>query len=104
MIYPVIMNKEDCYCNLSTFYENVARIMRVKIDSHTKFDCRKICITLPVQETIWSYYREELHMTDDEIARILLLYGPKANVEEHGIFEYRAEVEEEFITTEHKDD
>lgn len=104
MIYPVIMNKEDCYCNLSTFYENAARIMGVKTDSDTQFDCRKICVTMPVQETIWSYYREELHMPDDEIARILLLYGPKANVEEHGILEYRAEVENGFITTEHKDD
>ena len=43
-------------------------------------------------------------MPDDEIARILLLYGPKANVEEHGILEYRAEVEDGFIMTEHKDD
>lgn len=35
--------------------------------------------------------------TDEQIATMLLGYGPKANLEEHGILEYRVEIEDGFI-------
>lgn len=83
MIKTVSLKKEDCYCDLATFYENVAR---------------KICVTKDVQEVLWSYYREEKNQTDEQIASILLIGGPKANLEEYGILEYRAEVENGFVS------
>lgn len=86
------------YCDLATFYENVARKISARITDKTKFDCRKICVTKDVQEVLWSYYREEKNQTDEQIASILLIGGPKANLEEHGILEYRAEVENEFVS------
>lgn len=64
----------------------------------SKFDCRKICVTKDVQEVLWSYYREEKNQTDEQIASILLIGGPKANLEEYGILEYRAEVENGFVS------
>ena len=47
---------------------------------------------------LWSYYREEKNQTDEQIASILLIGGPKANLEEYGILEYRAEVENGFVS------
>lgn len=98
MIKTVSLKKEDCYCDLDTFYENVARKISVRTTDKTKFDCRKICVTKAVQEVLWSYYREEKNRTDEQIASILLIGGPKANLEEHGILEYRAEVENGFVS------
>lgn len=47
-----------------------------------------------------SYYRDEKGKTDEQIATMLLGYGPKANLEEHGVLEYRAEIEDGFIVCE----
>ena len=38
--------------------------------------------------------------TDEQIAAMLLGYGPKANLEDHGILEYRTEIEDGFIVCE----
>lgn len=100
MTKTVRLKKEDCYCNLTEFYENVARKIPVEITNKTCFDCRKICVTKPVQEALWSYYRDEKEKTDEQIAAMLLGYGPKANLEEHGILEYRVEIEDGFIVCE----
>lgn len=100
MIKTVTLKREDYYCDLTNFYENMARKMSLKITNKTRFDCRKICVTKPVQETLWSYYRDEEGKTDEQIAAMLLGYGPKANLEECGILEYRAEVEDGFIVCE----
>lgn len=96
----VKLKREDCYCDLTHFYENVAREAKINVSEHTMFDCRRIEITKAVQEVLWSYYREEKHCTDEEISMILLAYGPKATLEEHGILEYRAEFEDGFIVEE----
>lgn len=100
MVRIVSLRKEDCYCDLTTFYENVARRLRIEVTDKTRFDCREICVTKSVQEVLWSYYREEKNRTDDQIAAMLLGYGPKANLEEHGILEYRAETGDDFISCE----
>lgn len=97
MTKTIRLAKGDCYCDLTTFYENVARKIPVEITEKTCFDCRKICITKSVQEALWSYYRDEKGKTDEQIAVMLLGYGPKANLEEHSIQEYRAEIEKSFI-------
>lgn len=100
MVKSVQLRKEDYYCDLTKFYENVARKIPAEITDKTCFDCRKICVTKSVQEALWSYYRDEKEKTDEQIATMLLGYGPKANLEEHGILEYRAEVEDGFIVCE----
>lgn len=82
---------------MTKFYENVARKIPVGITKKTCFDCRKICVTKSVQEVLWSYYRDEKGKTDEQIAAMWLGYRLKANLEEHGILEYRAEIEDDFI-------
>lgn len=77
----IILNFEDCYCDLSAFYENIAKKLSFKVTNKTEFDCRKICVNKSVQEAIWSYYREEKNAEDDSISTLWLIYGPKANLD-----------------------
>ena len=93
----VKLKKEDCYCDLTRFYENVAQRAKINVTENTMFDCRRIEVTKAVQEILWYYYREEKHCTDEETSMILLAYGPKATLEECGILEYRVEFEDGFI-------
>lgn len=41
MIKTVSLKKEDCYCDLATFYENVARKISARITDKSKFALRK---------------------------------------------------------------
>lgn len=81
MSKTIFLKREDCYCNLIIFYENVAKKLSFKVTDETEFDCRKICVTKPVQETIWAYYREQEEEVDSDIAALWLFCGPKANLE-----------------------
>lgn len=69
MVKSVQLRKEDCYCDLTEFYENVARKIPVEITDKTCFDCRKICVTKSIQEALWSYYRDEKGKTDERLLR-----------------------------------
>lgn len=97
----VILSKEECFCDLGTFYENVARKANIQITKNTRYDCRKICVTESVQQEIWSYYGMTNGWTDEQISTVWLLYGPKANLgKAPGFFEYQAIFTDEFISKE----
>lgn len=96
----VILEKEDCYCDLDKFYSNVAEKMRADISSETMFDCRKICVTKQVQDELWKYQREEKDLENQSIAALFLCMGPKANLDEQRDCPYVAEVQDGFLTTE----
>lgn len=74
------LSKEDCECGLEDFYENAAKLMGVEVTDKTNYDCRKICVTEPVQNYIWKHYAEQGH-SGLEIAAFMLQYGPKANLD-----------------------
>lgn len=78
----ITLKFEDCYCNIFTFYENVAKKLCVEVTDNTEFDCRKICVTKSVQEAIWTYFREQENMDGEDISVLWLLYGPKANIDD----------------------
>ncbi len=94
----ITLNFEDCYCDLSAFYENVAKKLSFKVTDKTEFDCRKICVSKSVQETIWLYYREEENMDIGDISMRWLSFGPKANLDNKYIW-YTVKVEDGFITS-----
>lgn len=94
----IILEKEDCYCELDVFYMKVAQKMQVKVTDKTRFDCRKICVTRPVQDELWRYYKEEKGLEDQRIATIFLCLGPKANLEHQAGEPYAAEVENGFAS------
>ena len=94
----ITLNFEDCYCDLSAFYENVAKKLSIDIADDTLFDCRKICVNKSVQEAIWSYYREEKDAEDGDISMLWLSFGPKANLDNKDN-RYSVEVVNGFITS-----
>lgn len=94
----ITLNFEDCYCDLSTFYENVAKKLSIDVANNTLFDCRKICVNKSVQEAIWSYYREEENMDAGDISMLWLSFGPKANLDNKDN-RYTVKVEDRFITS-----
>lgn len=97
----VILCKEECFCDLGTFYENVARKANIRITENTRYDCRKICVTESVQQALWSYYSMTNGWTDEQISKVWLLYGPKTNLgKAPGFFEYQAIFTDGFISKE----
>lgn len=74
------LSQSDCECGLGDFYENAARKLGIRITEMTQFDCRKICVTKPVQDYIWKHYYDE-GRSNVEISALFLQYGPKANLD-----------------------
>lgn len=95
----IMLRKHESYCELEKFYEMIAKKMGVVVTDDALFDCRKICVTKNVQDEIWSYYKEVKFAKDEEIAMLLVCSGPKANLEAMNSEQYRAEVEDGFLST-----
>lgn len=90
----VTLSEEECHCGLPDFYRNVAKATGVEDLEDVRFDCRRICVSEPVQEAIFAYYREE--GCDDMAAAMLWVdFGPKTALTDPG---YVAEVEEGFVS------
>ena len=69
-------------------------ICNIEVTEKSTFDCTKICVTKPVQDSIIRYYSEYQKLSDEEIGTKLLLCGPKANLIGAG---YEVEVEDGFV-------
>lgn len=93
----VELQKEDCYCGLDKFYENVAIKRGVAVTGSTLFDCTKICVTKGVQDELWAYYYEEEGYANLQISALFLAMGPKASLGYSDL--YFAEIEDGFVTT-----
>lgn len=76
------------------FSKDSIRMCNIEITEKSTFDCTKICVTKPVQDSIIRYYSEYQKLSDEEIGTKLLLCGPKANLIGDG---YEVEVENGFV-------
>lgn len=77
----------DCKVEIRKFYENAARISGYSVTDKTTFDCRKICVSKPVEKLIHDEYRKA-NLTDEQIGAIWVMFGPKANLDsDEPIFE-----------------
>lgn len=92
----VHLTKEKCYCDLFSFYENVAKELDIFVSDDISFDCTAICVSKPVQEAIFKFYRDNyLHSaTDVAMGTLWLQFGPKANLAGE---DYLAEIGDNFI-------
>lgn len=82
-----LITEEDCKTEIEKFFENAARIAGYGVTPKTQFDCRKICVSKPVEKIIHDVYRD-LGLQDEQIGAIWVLFGPKANLDgEELIFE-----------------
>lgn len=94
MLKRYSLSPADCECGLAEFYENAAKKLDIRITEKTQFDCRKICVTKPVQDCIWKHYYDKGH-SNAEISALFLQLGPKANLDGEA-FEFT--VEDGFVT------
>lgn len=71
--------KEECHCGIPEFYDLIA--VKLGYDPQkTKYHCTKICVSKPVQEEIFQFYKDEKDANQESIGRTWLQYGPKANL------------------------
>lgn len=94
MVKKYALSKKDCEVSLTAFYENAAKAAGYSVTEKTHFDCRKICVTAIVVKALWVYYLAS-GMTDEQIATLMIQYGPKANV---AGMNYEVEIEDGFAT------
>lgn len=88
------VTEDQCYCSIIEFFDNVAKLCGETGDiSWFTYDCRKICVTKPVYDQIHKYYLDAGNPTEN-IAALLLLYGPKANLDGDAL---EVEIEDGFI-------
>lgn len=89
-----IVTEEQCNCKLAEFFDNVAKLSGETGDiSKLTYDCRKICVTKPVQDCIWKCYLDAGN-SGEQIAAFWVLFGPKANLEGESL---EVEIEDGFI-------
>lgn len=94
------IDKSKCECGVVSFFINAAEVMGATITHKTQYDCSKICVSERVQECIWKHYSKSLGYTDEEIAELLLHYGPKATIKDDS---FCFEVEDGFVTNNEED-
>ena len=66
-------------CEEDVFYANVAKIIGITVTDNTVYDCRKIRVTVPVQNCIFAYYKEN-GFSNAAISCNWLMRGPKADL------------------------
>lgn len=90
------ISKELCFQSLNDFYNSVAEIIGIDIDDGKlrAFDGKHISVTKPIQDTIIKYYADEGRLDIYEIVSMLIVFGPKANLDGDG---YEFEIEDGFI-------
>lgn len=69
----------QCCQSIENFYANVAKIIRITVTDNTVYDCRKIRVTVPVQNCIFAYYKEN-GFSNAAISCNWLMRGPKADL------------------------
>lgn len=98
--YSLILSEDECYCSVVELYELVAREFLKKSLLSGQFDCKKICVTPGVIDILYKYYETEKHLTRTEITALLLIYGPKGNLEAPMNKQYAAKLEDGFYVEE----
>lgn len=69
----------QCCQSIENFYANVAKIIGITVTDNTVYDCRKIRVTVPVQNCIFAYYKEN-GFSNAAISCNWLMRGPKADL------------------------
>ena len=88
------INFEQCYCSLTDFYDNVAKVFGERDISKLKYDCRKLHISKAVLQGMIDYYNKERGASSYTITAMLIQFGPKADLISD---DYEVEIEDGFI-------
>lgn len=89
----VKLTKKECYCGIAELYDSIA----IKLGYNPAaihYDCRKICVSKPVMEQVFSYFKDEKHVSRAAFNQLWLVLGPKANLPGEN---YMADAQDGFI-------
>ena len=92
----VNLTKEECYCGIAELYDIVAAKLGYSLPA-VYYDCCKLCVSEPVMEQVFAYYKTEHHLTRLAFNHLWLNLGPKANLAGD---DYRADAQKGFILEE----
>lgn len=75
----IALTEDECYCSITDFYDLVADKLGYD-PQKVSYDCQKICVTNPIKEKIFEFFRKEQQVSIEAIATAWILYGPKASL------------------------
>lgn len=88
------LTKEECDCDVVDFYDNVARHIGYSEVENLKYDCRYICVSTKIMESVVNHYVNKMNITRGQAELIWLHYGPKANIDSD---DYCVRIDDKFI-------
>lgn len=89
----VTLKKEECYCGIAELYDTIA--IKLGYNPATVYyDCRKICVSKPVMEQVFAYYKADKRVTRPAFNQLWLNLGPKANLAGDG---YKVDIQKGFV-------
>lgn len=92
----VVLTEKECYCGIIELYDLVAQKLGYD-PAKVSYDCRRINVTKPVQDQIFTFYQEEQKASNESIGSAWLCYGPKAILSGLSGDRYEVEIFDGFI-------
>ena len=89
----ITLTKDECCCGIAELYDTIATKLGYN-PATVHYDCRKVCVSKPVMEQIFAYYKAEKHVTRSAFNQLWLNLGPKANLSGE---DYTADAQKGFI-------
>ena len=89
----VILTKDECYCGIAELYDTIATKLGYN-PATVYYDCRKVCVSKPVMEQIFAYYKAEKRVTRPAFNQLWFALGPKVNLTGD---DYMADPQEGFV-------
>lgn len=75
----VDLTRDECYCGIIELYNTVAAKLGYN-PATVHYDCRKICVSKPVMEQVFAYFKAEKQISRATFNQLWLNLGPKANL------------------------
>lgn len=89
----VDLTQDECYCGITELYDTIAAKLGYN-PATVHYDCRKICVSKPVMEQVFAYFKAEKRISRATFNQLWLNLGPKANLAGDG---YKADAQKGFI-------
>ena len=89
----IVLTADECYCGVQELYDVIADKVKYR-SGKRRYNCIKICVSKPVMNQIFTYYKETYNMRESEIGMLWVFCGPKATLPDDN---YVAVIQEGFF-------
>ena len=73
-------SEEDCYCGIPEFYDCIAEKLGYISQTVRRYDCTKVSVSKPIQDRIYTFYKDNEGWSEEQISAAWLIYGPKTDI------------------------